>query len=275
MPELPEVETIRQTLKRFVLGKKIEDVQIDWPNIIKHPRDPALFRKQVSGQTVRDIGRKGKYLLFELDDDILVSHLRMEGKYTVVPSDEEVKKHTHIVFKFTNGEELRYNDVRKFGTMHLWPKGEEFVSEPLKKLGPDPFDDDFTLEYFWQKLKKTDRYIKPVLLDQTIVTGLGNIYVDETLHKAGIHPLKRAGKITKKQAALIREKAIDTLEEAVAMGGTTIRSYVNSQGDMGMFQQQLFVYGQENEPCKTCGTQIEKSKVGGRGTHICPKCQKK
>lgn len=275
MPELPEVETIRQTLKRFVLGKQIKDVQIDWPNIIKHPRDPELFRKQVIGQTVHDIGRKGKYLLFELDDDILISHLRMEGKYMVVPSEEPVKKHTHVFFKFTNGEELRYNDVRKFGTMHLWPKGEEFVNEPLKKLGPDPFDDDFTLDYFWEKLKRTDRYIKPVLLDQTIVTGLGNIYVDETLHKSGIHPLKRAGKITKKQASVIREKAIETLEEAVAMGGTTIRSYVNSQGDMGMFQQELYVYGQENEPCKTCGTPIEKSKVGGRGTHICPKCQKK
>lgn len=275
MPELPEVETIRQTLKRFVLGKTIEDVQIDWPNIIKHPQGPESFRQEVSGQTIQDIGRKGKYLMFELDDNILVSHLRMEGKYTVEAADEPVKKHTHIMFKFTNGEELRYNDVRKFGTMHLFQKGEELAGEPLKKLGPDPFDEAFTLEYFWQKLKKTDRHIKPVLLDQTIVAGLGNIYVDETLYKAGIHPLKRASKITKKQAAIIREKAIETLEEAVAMGGTTIRSYVNSQGDMGMFQQELFVYGQENEPCKNCGTIIVKSKVGGRGTHVCPACQKK
>ena len=275
MPELPEVETIRQTLKRFVLGKTIKDTKIDWGNIIKFPQDPEDFRQKVAGQTIHDIGRKGKFLLFELDEDVLVSHLRMEGKYSVHTQDEPVKKHTHVVFAFTNGEELRYNDVRKFGTMHLFSKGTEFAGDPLKKLGPDPFDEAFTVEYFWDKLKKTDRHIKPVLLDQTIVAGLGNIYVDETLFKAGVHPLKRASKITKKQAAAIREQAIETLGEAVAMGGTTIRSYVNSQGDMGMFQQELFVYGQENEPCKNCGEPIFKTKVGGRGTHICLNCQKK
>lgn len=275
MPELPEVETIRQTLKRFVLNKTIQDVHIYWPNIIKAPGEPEAFARKLSGQTIHDIGRKGKYLMFELDDDMLISHLRMEGKYSVHPKDEPMKKHTHVVFSFTDGEELRYNDVRKFGTMHLLPKGTERSGEPLKKLGPDPFDSEFTIDYFWNKLKKTDRFIKPVLLDQTIVAGLGNIYVDETLFKAGIHPLKRASKVTKKEAARIREKAIETLAEAVKQGGTTIRSYVNSQGDMGMFQQELYVYGQENEPCKTCGEPIIKTKVGGRGTHICPKCQKK
>src|SRR5699024_9644769 len=148
---------------------------------------------------------------------------------------------------------LRYNDVRKFGTMHLFNKGDEWNNKPLNQLGPDPFDEGFTMEYFYQKLKKTDRVIKSVLLDQTVVAGLGNIYVDETLYKAFIHPLTKANKLKKREVKAIREATIYTLKEAVAQGGTTVRSYVNSQGDMGMFQQELFVYGQENEPCKTCG----------------------
>ncbi|MGJ9457175.1 DNA-formamidopyrimidine glycosylase [Oceanobacillus sp. CF4.6] len=274
MPELPEVETIKNTLKRFVLNKTIEKVDIYWPNIIKEPDDTEHFKVLLQGQTIRDLSRKGKFLMFYLDDHVLISHLRMEGKYSVHQSIEPVKKHTHVIFTFTNGEELRYNDVRKFGTMHVYAKGQEFANKPLKQLGPDPFDDTFTFDYFYQKLKKTDRFIKAALLDQTIVTGLGNIYVDETLFKAGVHPLKRASKLTKKEVKSIQEQAIVTLEEAVKAGGTTIRSYVNSQGDMGMFQQELFVYGQDKKACKKCGTEITKMKVGGRGTHVCPTCQK-
>lgn len=274
MPELPEVETIKKTLERFVLNKTIDDVEVYWPNIIKEPDDTEQFKLLLKGQTIRELSRKGKFLLFYLDDYCLISHLRMEGKYSVQPSSEPIKKHTHIIFKFTNGEELRYNDVRKFGTMHVYVRGEEFNNKPLNQLGPDPFDDAFTFDYFHHKLKRTDRYIKQVLLDQAIVTGLGNIYVDETLFKAGVHPLKRSSKLTKKEIKLIREQAIATLNDAIKAGGTTIRSYVNGQGAMGMFQQELFVYGQEKEACKKCGTPITKMKVGGRGTHICTTCQK-
>lgn len=275
MPELPEVETIRCTLKRFVENKTIEDIEIHWSNIIKKPADVDEFKSELIGQTFRDIKRKGKFLIFYLDDYVLVSHLRMEGKFNVTEQTETIIKHTHVIFKFTNGEELRYNDVRKFGTMHLFKKGHEIESQPLNKLGPDPFDDEFTLDYFYKKLRKTERYIKAALLDQSIVAGLGNIYVDETLFKSGIHPLKRSHTLTKKQVKVIREMAIETLADAVRQGGTTIRSYVNSDGDMGMFQQELYVYGQQGEPCKKCHEPIEKLKVGGRGTHICIKCQKK
>ncbi|WHX27718.1 DNA-formamidopyrimidine glycosylase [Virgibacillus halodenitrificans] len=274
MPELPEVETIRKTLKNLVLNKKIEKVKVYWPKIIKQPDDVEEFKHILSGQTIRDIKRKGKFLLFQLDDYYLVSHLRMEGKYSVNKPIEPVKKHTHIVFYFEDGDELRYNDVRKFGTMHVYPIGEELNEKPLNQLGPDPFEDAFTFDYFYFKLKKTDRTIKAALLDQSILAGLGNIYVDETLFKAGIHPLKRSSKLTKKEIKAIQEAAIYTLAGAVKLGGTTIRSYVNGQGQMGMFQQELFVYGQENKPCKTCGKPIVKMKVGGRGTHICPTCQK-
>ncbi|NBJ68982.1 MULTISPECIES: DNA-formamidopyrimidine glycosylase [Clostridia] len=273
MPELPEVETIRNTLKRFVMNKTIKHVDVQWPRIVKQPDDIQQFQAEISGQTILDIHRKGKFLLFQLNDYVLVSHLRMEGKYSVHRNDEPVKKHTHIIFQFTNGEELRYNDVRKFGTMHLFYKGEEMNQKPLCLLGPDPFDTAFTSDYFIKKLKKTKRVIKAALLDQTIVAGLGNIYVDETLFKAGIHPLRPANKLTQKEMKEIRKQAIATLEEAVSQGGTTIRSYVNSQGDMGMFQQELYVYGQENKACKTCGGTIAKLKVGGRGTHICTSCQ--
>ncbi|WP_099158735.1 DNA-formamidopyrimidine glycosylase [Virgibacillus ndiopensis] len=274
MPELPEVETIKNTLKQFVLNKTIEKVDVFWPNIVKVPDDVEQFKHILRGQTIRDIKRKGKFLLFQLDDFVLVSHLRMEGKYSVHQSSEPVKKHTHVIFAFTNGEELRYNDVRKFGTMHVFKKGEERKEKPLIQLGPDPFDKDFTFSYFYEKLKKTDRVIKSALLDQTIVAGLGNIYVDETLFKAGVHPLKKASKLTKKEVQAIQREAIATLAKAVEQGGTTIRSYVNGQGDMGMFQQELFVYGQENQACKNCGKPIVKMKIGGRGTHLCVSCQK-
>ncbi|GAA0601023.1 DNA-formamidopyrimidine glycosylase [Virgibacillus siamensis] len=274
MPELPEVETVKQTLKRFVIGKKIKDVEVYWPNIVKRPDDVEKFKSELTGQTIQDITRKGKFLLFQLDDSVLVSHLRMEGKYSVHPSSEIIKKHTHVIFRFVGGDELRYNDVRKFGTMHIFNKGEEFGGKPLNQLGPDPFDKSFTLEYFYKKLKKTERNIKTVLLDQSVVAGLGNIYVDETLFRANIHPLKKSSKLTKNEIREIRNQAVDTLQEAVLQGGTTIRSYVNGQGDMGMFQQELFVYGQEDNPCKQCGKPIVKLKIGGRGTHICAVCQK-
>lgn len=273
MPELPEVETIKNTLKRLVEDKTIEDVTIYWPKIIKKPEDTKMFKQLLKGQTILDVHRKGKFLLFELDDYTLVSHLRMEGKYSVQPKDEQMKKHTHVVFSFTNGEELRYNDVRKFGTMHLIKKGEEYSQKPLNHLGPDPFDEAFTFDYLYNKFNNTRRVIKTVLLDQTVLAGLGNIYVDEVLFKAQVHPLRTADTLTPKEVKAIQDQAITTLAEACKQGGTTIRSYVNGVGDMGMFQQDLYVYGQEDEPCKVCGAPIVKLKVGGRGTHICHTCQ--
>ncbi|ASK62993.1 DNA-formamidopyrimidine glycosylase [Virgibacillus phasianinus] len=274
MPELPEVETVRQTLKRLVLNKTISNVEVFWPNIIKRPDDVKEFKHLLHQQTILDIKRKGKFILFELSDYVLISHLRMEGKYSVHGGEEPVKKHTHVIFSFTDGAQLRYNDVRKFGTMHIVDKGTELNLKPLNQLGPDPFDDAFTFDYFYKKLHKTDRVIKAALLDQSIVAGLGNIYVDETLFQAGVSPLKKANRLTKKEVKAIQEKAKTILQHAIELGGTTIRTYVNSSGEMGMFQQTLYVYGQENNPCKNCGKPIVKMKIGGRGTHVCMNCQK-
>ena len=274
MPELPEVETIRKTLKEFVLNKKISDIDIYWGKIIKHPDDSEYFKQLVMGQTIRDVKRKGKFLIFELDNLMLVSHLRMEGKYFVNKTGTERDKHTHVIFNFTDGTLLNYNDVRKFGTMHVYPKENYLQVKPLNQLGPDPFEVNYNVDYLTEKLLKTTRFVKAALLDQTIIAGLGNIYVDEVLFRAKIHPEKRANTLTKKQIELIYKYSYDVLKEAVEQGGTTIRSYVNGEGEMGLFQQELFVYGQENKACKSCGDTIEKFKSSGRGTHICPTCQK-
>lgn len=273
MPELPEVETVRRTLEQLVLGKEIKEVSVFWPKIIKAPEPVEQFQDALRGQTIRNIGRRGKFLIFTLDDYAMVSHLRMEGKYGVHAKDEPYDKHTHVIFTFTDGSELRYRDVRKFGTMHLFTKGEEMGQMPLFHLGPEPLSDEFTVEGLSTNLAKTSRKIKPVLLDQTVVVGIGNIYVDEALFRSGIHPERKASSLTPEEIKTLHAEIIATLSEAVEKGGSTIRSYVNSQGQIGMFQLELNVYGRKGENCKICGTPLEKLVVAGRGTHICPSCQ--
>lgn len=273
MPELPEVETVRRTLEQLVVGKEIQEVSVFWPKIIKAPEPVEQFQDALRGQTIQHIGRRGKFLLFTLDDYTMVSHLRMEGKYGVHPREDPYDKHTHVIFTFTDGSELRYRDVRKFGTMHLFIKGEEMQQMPLLHLGPEPLSDEFTVEGLSGKLAKTSRKIKPVLLDQTVVVGIGNIYVDEALFRSGIHPERKASSLTREEILILHAEIIATLREAVEKGGSTIRSYVNSQGQIGMFQLELNVYGRKGEDCKVCGTPLEKLVVAGRGTHICPSCQ--
>ncbi|MFP5106585.1 DNA-formamidopyrimidine glycosylase [Neobacillus sp. C211] len=274
MPELPEVETIRKTLKRLVFNKTIKDITVFWPKIIKSPLEVEQFVDALAGETIVDVGRRGKFLIIYTDHFALVSHLRMEGKYGLYPKEEPFDKHTHVLFHFTDGTELRYRDVRKFGTMHLYKKGDEFLTEPLIGLGPEPFSEEFTVEYLTKKVEKTNRKIKTALLDQKLFVGLGNIYVDEALFRAGIHPERIANTLNKNELALLHREIVATLSEAVKKGGSTIRSYVNSQGEIGMFQLELYAYGRKGEECKRCGTPLEKTTVGGRGTHYCPQCQK-
>lgn len=273
MPELPEVETVKKTLKALVIGETISEVVINWPKIIKEPTDTELFKDKIDNQTILDIKRKGKFLLFELSDYTLVSHLRMEGKYGVFPHTDPFDKHTHIIFNFKSGKSLRYHDVRKFGTMHLYKKGHEMEVPPLNQLGPDPFESEYHLETIYPRVKSSKRVIKNILLDQNIIAGLGNIYVDETLYRAKIHPLRPGDSLSEEEVKTIMAEAEKTLSQAIEQGGTTIRSYVNSQGQIGMFQQQLFAYGQEDQPCKRCGQPIIKIKVSNRGTHYCRTCQ--
>ncbi|MED1016661.1 DNA-formamidopyrimidine glycosylase [Bacillus atrophaeus] len=275
MPELPEVETVRRTLTGLVRGKTIKSVEIRWPNIIKRPAEPEEFARNLIGETIQSIGRRGKFLLFHLDHFVMVSHLRMEGKYGLHQAEDPDDKHVHVVFTMTDGTQLRYRDVRKFGTMHLFHPGEEMRELPLSQLGPEPDDKEFTDAYLKERLMKTNRAVKTALLDQKAVVGLGNIYVDEALFRAGIHPETKANQLSAKKIKKLHEEIKNTLQEAIDAGGSTVRSYINSQGEIGMFQLRHFVYGKKDKPCKTCGTMISKIVVGGRGTHFCAKCQKK
>jgi formamidopyrimidine-DNA glycosylase len=274
VPELPEVETVRRTLNTLITGKTIRRVTVNLPRILQKPDDPEVFAAMLEGRTFQSVERRGKFLRLLLDGLTLVSHLRMEGRYGVYRAEDPVEPHTHVIFHFTDGTELRYKDVRQFGTMHLFAPGEEWQKPPLKKLGLEPLSDEFTLGAFLKALGKRTTKIKPLLLNQEIIVGLGNIYVDEALHLAGIHPERTADSLKKSEKERLYLAIIDTLQAAVDAGGSSVKSYVNGQGEMGMFQHLLKAYGRTGEPCQTCGRPIEKSVVGGRGTHICPSCQK-
>ncbi|MGG0236991.1 DNA-formamidopyrimidine glycosylase [Bacillus rhizoplanae] len=275
MPELPEVENVRRTLEKLVRGKTIEEVIVTYPNLVKEPDDAELFKEMLRGETIEEVGRRGKFLLIYVTRYVIVSHLRMEGKYMLHEADDPVDKHTHVRFRFTDDTELRYKDVRKFGTMHLFEKGSELTVMPLADLGPEPFSGELTPAYLRERMQKTARKVKVVLLDQRIVVGLGNIYVDEVLFRSRIHPEREASSLTNEEFETLYKEIVATLTEAVERGGSTIRTYMNSQGQIGSFQERLYVYGRKGEPCVTCGTALEKTVVGGRGTHYCPVCQLK
>jgi len=273
MPELPEVETVRKTLQKLVVGKQIIGVCVYLQRIIQRPAEPEIFASALANQTIHAVERRGKFLRFVLDDLVLVSHLRMEGRYGLYATGEPLEKHTHVVFQLNDGSELRYKDVRQFGTMHLFAKGDEFALPPLHKLGVEPLDESFTFAVFLTRLNGHMTKIKPLLLDQSCIVGLGNIYVDESLFKASIHPERHANQLIVSEKFTLYQAIVETLQVAIEAGGSSIKSYVNGQGEMGLFQAQLQVYGREGKPCLRCGHPIEKFFVGGRGTHICPHCQ--
>lgn len=271
MPELPEVETVKETLKRQVLNRTIQKVDIYWDNIIAVP-DVKTFQKQIQSQKIIDIRRRGKWLLFELNDYYLLSHLRMEGKY-FLKNDEPVSKHEHVIFHLDNGSQLRYHDTRKFGKMYLLDKTKAMNEKPLNELGLEPWDDGLTVEYLKEKLKNKKLPIKTVLLDQSIIAGIGNIYDDEILFRSKINPKRQANELKNKDLENIIVNTKITLEKAITLGGTTIRSYTSSEGVHGRFQNELLIH--TKEICPECGNKVTKIVVGGRGTYYCPKCQKK
>ncbi|PQF24757.1 DNA-formamidopyrimidine glycosylase [Enterococcus mundtii] len=273
MPELPEVETVRKGLEKLVKNKKIKNVQVLWPRIIEQPEVP-IFEATLIGETIESIGRRGKFLIFHLSHYEMISHLRMEGKYRYFEKEEPIDKHTHVIFSFEDGSQLRYHDVRKFGRMTIVEKGASNTYKGILKLGPEPLPDLFLLKDFTLGLQKSHKAIKPLLLDQKLVTGLGNIYVDEALWEAKIHPEQPADSLRPKEIKLLRQAIIDVLSRAIEAGGTTIRSYLNALGESGSFQVALHVYGQTGQACVRCQTPIVKTKVAQRGTHYCPTCQK-
>ncbi|ETT64876.1 MULTISPECIES: DNA-formamidopyrimidine glycosylase [Paenibacillus] len=274
MPELPEVETVKRTLNELVNGKQIENVTVRLARIIQRPDDIQAFAHLLAGHSIVKVERRGKFLRIVLDGLVLVSHLRMEGRYGLFSNDDPLDKHTHVIFHFTDGTELRYTDVRQFGTMHLFQMGEDLQLPPLNKLGQEPLEPSFTPERFKQIVSGKSTKIKSLLLNQEYIVGIGNIYVDESLHRAGIHPEDSAKSLTDNQLDKLHHAIVSTLAEAVNAGGSSVKSYVNGQGESGTYQQQLLIYGRKDQPCSNCGTMIEKTVVGGRGTHYCPNCQR-
>ncbi len=272
MPEIAEVETVRNTLKKQILNRKIKDVKILYSKMIESNLDE--FIKNLVGNEFIDIKRRGKWLIFELHDFYLLSHLRMEGKYFLKSSKDPLEKHEHVVITFDDNQDLRYHDTRKFGRMNLVKKDDLEKVEALKKQGAEPNSKELTKEYLFALLKSRKLPIKSLLLDQTIISGLGNIYANEVLFKAGINPLKSGCNITLEECQKIITATNEIIKEAISMGGTTIKSYTSSLGVTGRFQQKLMVHKKENDPCLKCHQPIKKIKINGRSTYYCENCQK-
>lgn len=273
MPELPEVETVKESLRLRLTGKRIKNVNVIYDNIIAYPKIDE-FINNIKNQRINDMSRRGKFILFELDDYYLLSHLRMEGKFFFRKKDDKILKHEHVIFDLDSGEELRYMDTRKFGKMYLIRKEDIDSIGPLKELGLEPWDDNLTSDYLIDMYKKKRLPIKSVLLDQSIIVGIGNIYADEILFLCKINPLKKCNEITKKEAFNIIKYTRKVLEEAIKKGGTTIRTYSSVNGVHGLFQEELLIHGKDNGICPKCGNKIQKIRVCGRGTYYCPICQK-
>ena len=271
MPEIAEVETVRNTLKNRILNKKILDVKIYYkPIVLDNEKE---IKENLINKEFIDIKRIGKWLLFETDTHYLLSHLRMEGKYFLKKQDDPLEKHEHVEILFEDGMSMRYHDTRKFGRMKLVKKEELYEFEGIKKQGIEPISDKLTKEYLFSKISKKTLPIKTILLDQTIISGLGNIYADEVLFDAGISPFKKGKDITIEECEKIKNSSKKIITAAIKDGGTTIRSYTSSLGVTGRFQQHLMVHSKAGEFCSICGTKIEKSFVNGRSTYYCRLCQ--
>ena len=271
MPEIAEVETVRNTLKNRIINKKILDVKIYYKPIVLN--NEKEIKENLINKEFIDIKRIGKWLLFETDTHYLLSHLRMEGKYFLKKQDDPLEKHEHVEILFEDGMSMRYHDTRKFGRMKLVKKEELYEFEGIKKQGIEPISDKLTKEYLFSKISKKTLPIKTILLDQTIISGLGNIYADEVLFDAGISPFKRGKDITIEECEKIKNSSKKIITAAIKDGGTTIRSYTSSLGVTGRFQQHLMVHSKAGEFCSICGTKIEKSFVNGRSTYYCRLCQ--
>ncbi len=268
MPELPEVQTVLDTLESRIKDCKIIDIKILYKPIVE--TEEKIFKEKLINQHFRAFKRRGKYLLFEMDDITLVSHLRMEGKYFILDDDVPLNKHDHVIFYLDNGKQLRYNDVRKFGRMELIEKDEDY--HDFKNLGVEPFGKHFTVDYCRSYLENCKLPIKQVLLDQSFIAGIGNIYADEICYAIRINPKTLACKLDDDDYRNLIAETKKILRQAIKAGGTTIRSYTSSLGVSGRFQQSLKVHTMSL--CPSCEGNIRKITVGGRGTYYCPNCQK-
>lgn len=262
MPELPEVETYARKL-RLIEGRWLHDATVTWPRTVSTGAEQLGPR--IRGQQIERVGRRGKYLMFTLSDDILLVHLKMTGSLDVFPADTPVDVHDRVIFDLDQGQQLRFHDPRKFGRVYLVAD----ASEVTGLLGPEPLEDDFHLDAFRARLGERRGRLKPLLLDQRFVAGLGNIYTDEALHLAGLHPLRGADTLTADEQRHLYEAIRVVLSQGIANQGTNLDwAYPH-----GSNQATLQVFQRHGQTCSTCGTIIERILVGQRGTHFCPCCQ--
>ena len=274
MPELPEVETMVRDLSRRVVGRRIVEVEASFPGIVRYPEFPE-FVQRVVGRTIEAVSRRGKYAILSLfSGDSLIIHRGMSGSLLGrAPSDPE-DRFVRLLIRLDDGSELRYDDPRKFGKIFVMEGTGSERPLPWTNMGPEPLSDDFTVDGFGEALSKRTALIKPLLLGQQIVAGLGNIYVDEALHLAGIHPERRANTLSPDEVRRLYAAIREVLAMAVERRGTTFSSYRDLEGRSGQYQDALQVFRKAGTACPRCGTGIIRLVVGGRGTHICPACQK-
>jgi len=272
MPELPEVETTRRGIEPHICGKKIREVIVR-RNDLRQPVTPEL--DAIAGHRIRNVRRRSKYLLIDLDDgSTLLVHLGMSGSLRVVRVADEWRRHDHVAITFSGDLQLRYHDPRRFGLVLLLPPGAEDIHPFLIKLGPEPLGSGFSTTTLVSACRGRSTTIKQLIMNAEVVVGVGNIYASEALFRAGIRPRARASRVSRprleKLAAAIRQ----VLAEAIEQGGTTLRDFVNSDGQPGYFRQRLFVYDRSGEPCRNCSATIQRGVVGQRSTFWCPQCQK-
>ena len=273
MPEKPEVITVAKSLEPLLVGREIVGCNVFWDNIIAAPTTDA-FRENVIHHKILKIQTRGKFLVLDLDPYVLLIHLRMEGKFLFRQKEDPIGKHEHVEFLLDDGCSFRYHDVRKFGKMYLLEKDTFEKQKPIQNLGLEYYDDCFTGPYLYTKIHALTKPIKTVLLDQSIIAGIGNIYANEILFLSKISPKRVASKVSKKECECLVQNTKKVLERAVQLGGTTIRSFTSSEGVHGLFQNELMIHGREGETCPNCQNPILKEYVGGRGTYYCKRCQK-
>ena len=271
MPELPEVETTRLGLLPKVRGLRIEKVvvrnrRLRWPI-------PRAFEKHVAGRLVSDVLRRGKYLLWDCQSGFILTHLGMSGSLRILGAGEAAARHDHVDIVFDGGLLIRYTDPRRFGAM-LWLDGRSLEHPLLDKLGPEPLSGDFDGAYLYRVSRNRRTSIKEFIMNGQVVVGVGNIYASESLFMAGIHPRRLAGSISRARCELLAGSIRQTLENAIRAGGTSLRDYVQADGELGYFQAEASVYGRDGLPCVTCGKAIRIIRQGQRSTYFCPACQK-
>jgi formamidopyrimidine-DNA glycosylase len=270
MPELPEVETVVRSLRQPLIGRTVTRMWYDWPRTLRTP-GPDEFAARIIGQTFRSVDRRAKYIVCALDQELLIVHLKMTGRLYVVGADEqhEADRWVHFRLGLDNGHELRFSDARKFGRVYL---AQELI-QITPALGPEPLTDDFTEGVFRDRLRGRHKNIKALLLDQGFIAGVGNIYADESLFRANIHPLRRANDLTDAEIARLYETVRAALNDGIDHEGASIHWYRKPDGTKGSSQEHFFVYGRDGQPCAVCGSIIQKTRVAQRGTHYCPSCQ--